>query len=503
MNAKYVDRLTLFLRCALGVSAAAYLAVYILIACYRIRSPFEIEWFEGTLVDHVQRILNGESLYVAPSLKFVPCMYTPFYYFVAAVVAKLTGIGFFPLRFVSFIASLGCFAAIFLIVRQRAASLFPCFIAAGLSAATFRIGGGWFDVARIDSLFLFCFLAAVLLLSYEPSPRRYILAGCFISLSILTKQTALMMSAPLIVYCFFASRRCFLFLLGAILLALGGSSVVLNYLSGGWYLYYVYTLPTYQTYTPDLFLQFWRYDLASHLSIALLASVAFLCYKLLKAARKDGFFWFTMFIGMVGCAWISRVHNGGYDNVLMPAYAAICILFGMSVDLFPRLLQSKPGVGRSIFKAVFYLACLVQFEQLIYRPQDQLPTAADARAGQQFIEAVSQINGEVFMPSHGYLPVLAGKQTYANEMNLFDVLRGTESEKEAMKKELTDAIRNQRFSAIILDSPTSDHWLALPEFDRYYIKQQSLLEDSPAFFPVTGLRTRPDTIYVPRNIPRE
>jgi hypothetical protein len=69
-------------------------AVYILIACYRIRSPFEIEWFEGTLVDHVQRILNGESLYVAPSLKFVPCMYTPLYYFVAAVVAKLTGIGF-------------------------------------------------------------------------------------------------------------------------------------------------------------------------------------------------------------------------------------------------------------------------------------------------------------------------------------------------------------------------------------------------------------------------
>jgi hypothetical protein len=96
----------------------------------------------------------------------------------------------------------------------------------------------------------------------------------------------------------------------------------------------------------------------------------------------------------------------------MPAYAAICILFGMSVDLFPRLLQSKPGVGRSIFKAVFYLACLVQFEQLIYRPQDQLPTAADARAGQQFIEAVSQINGEVLCRRMAICPLwLANKRT--------------------------------------------------------------------------------------------
>ena len=39
----------------------------------------------------VRRILNAQPLYVAPSLDYVPTLYTPLYFYVAALVARAVG----------------------------------------------------------------------------------------------------------------------------------------------------------------------------------------------------------------------------------------------------------------------------------------------------------------------------------------------------------------------------------------------------------------------------
>ena len=108
----------LFLRWAVFALALAFLALYFAIAPARIGYPFELEWMEGACVDHVRRVLAGRPLYVVPSLDFVPFVYPPLYFWVSAVAAKLIGVGFLPLRLVSFLSSLGCFAIIFPMVRR-------------------------------------------------------------------------------------------------------------------------------------------------------------------------------------------------------------------------------------------------------------------------------------------------------------------------------------------------------------------------------------------------
>jgi hypothetical protein len=119
----------------LGLVAALYLAAYVGVGLARIGYPYELEWFEGTSVDLVRRILAGQSIYVRPSIDFIPHIYTPLYFHVSAELAKWTGVGFFPLRLVSFVSSIGCFALLFALARRESGSAACGLFAAGFFAA--------------------------------------------------------------------------------------------------------------------------------------------------------------------------------------------------------------------------------------------------------------------------------------------------------------------------------------------------------------------------------
>ena len=175
-------------RYSLLLLAISYIAVYLIIVCLRIQYPFELEWMEGGVVDHVRRILSGKKLYVNPSLEFIPFTYTPFYFYVSALVSKITGIGFTPLRFVSLISSLGSFFIIFLIVKRETRAYFPSIIASCFFAATFQISGAWFDIGRVDSLFLLLSLLTIYVIKFHTSWQSHIIAGILISFAFLTKQ---------------------------------------------------------------------------------------------------------------------------------------------------------------------------------------------------------------------------------------------------------------------------------------------------------------------------
>ena len=60
--------------CLVGM---AYVVAYVAIAFTRMTYPYEVNWFEGSSVDLVRRILAGQSIYVAPSIEFIPHIYAP------------------------------------------------------------------------------------------------------------------------------------------------------------------------------------------------------------------------------------------------------------------------------------------------------------------------------------------------------------------------------------------------------------------------------------------
>ena len=156
------------LRTLLLAGAALYPVVYLCLAYHRLRYPFELEWMEGGGLAQVRRILGGEPMYARPSMAYIPFIYPPLYYYTAAAASRMMGQeGFLPLRLVSFVSSLACFVLIFRMVLKQTGDRTASFLSCALFAATFRAGGAWLDVARLDSMFLALFLAGVYVIAVE------------------------------------------------------------------------------------------------------------------------------------------------------------------------------------------------------------------------------------------------------------------------------------------------------------------------------------------------
>ena len=473
-----------FLTAVAGLCAAGYLCCYFILAWIRMRYPYELEWMEGGCVDHVVRLLKGASLYGEPSLEFTPFIYTPFYYYVSAVFSKVFGIGFFPLRLVSFLASIGCFFIIFKFVKRETGSSFYGLLSTGLFAAAYRFSGAWLDLARLDSLFLFLLLGSAYLLFFHKSGIGLFFSGVLISLSFLTKQTALFLAVVMCLYSMIFLDRWLKIIIPLIFAGLIGlSTLFFNWLSHGWYSYYVFELPRQHRIFTLMVAGFWIQDMP-FLSLALLASLTYLGNRLLCHRNKETVFHLSFFFSMILVSWFSRMHYGGYDNVLLLATAALSIYAGMGWHHVTSFASRARHA--SLWQYLAVLTCLLQFFLLKYDPAAQLPSTRDLLAGNALVELMKGIDGDIFMPNHGYLPSLAGKKTSAHAMALFDVLRSTDREKRGnLVYQIDHALQNGYYKTIILDGP---FYGIQREVDASYTPKARVFQCTDCFWPVTGKR---------------
>lgn len=477
---------------ALVGGAFLSLGVYLWVACARMNYPFELEWMEGGSVDHVRRILDGQALYVKPSLDFIPYIYTPLYFYISALVAKVAGIGFFPLRLVAFLSSLGCLSLIFLIVTRETRAPRAGLLASGLFAATFRIGGAWFDLARPDMVFLVCLLAAVYSMRHQLTVITSIWAGVWMALAFLAKQTAFSIALPLMLYYLVVNWRCAVGFMASVGGLIGGSTALFDHLSQGWYRYYIFHVPAQLPPAQSEWINFWRIDLLQPLSVALCLSILFFWLPTVQPQKNTRLFYGCLTVGMVGGAWLSKVYAGGYANNSIPAHAVLCILCGLAIPAIQHRAQTLPPSLRLRFQGYLSVICVIQFAILLYNPFKQIPTPADKQAGQELIARVSQIEGEVWIPAHGYLSVLAGKRSTAHEMAISNLLKSQKPDpvQDQLYQEMLHAIRAQRFAAILLDHP----WWFSPDMDDAYRECGAVFAQSDVFWPVTGHRTRPESM---------
>ena len=436
-----------------GRSVSLGLGSYLVVALLRMGYPFELEWMEGAVANHVLRILSGRPLYVAPSVEFVPFIYAPFYFFVSAGFAKVLGFSLFPLRLVSFLPSLACFATIYAFVRRETGSRFFGLVSAALFAATFRAAGVWLDIARPDSLFLALSLAGLYLARFGDSRLGLAAAGLLFALSFHTKQTDPLIALPGMVGSLVMHRSRSLPLIGTFSVLAGGAIPVLNSIYHGWHNYYVFNLPSHQPLIEPVLLRFWTKDLLPTVPVACVLAVVLLARRRTGSERGVRFFHLLAGAGMVAAAWSGRLHRGGFSNALLPAYAGLAILCVVGAwALAPP--PDTPSPGHRTATAAVYLACIVQFGLLWYKPAAQIPSRQDARAGKELVATLAGFPGEVFMPQHGYLLELAGKRSFAHQMAICDVLNASPSETgNRLLSEIAQAIRQHRFSAIVLDYP--------------------------------------------------
>ena len=474
------------LEAVLAVGALWYLGSYLVVALARIAYPYDLEWMEGGMLEHVARVLRGQPLYVPPSVGFTPYIYSPLYYYVAALFAKLFGLRLLALRMVSLLASVGVLGLIAALVHGRTRSRLGALVAAGLFAALFERAGAFFDLARVDSLALFLVLLAIwMLLAGE---RRDVVVGAVLAAAFFTKQSTLLVAVPVALARTWSLRgpRRLLCIASFVALAAAGS-VFLHLRTQGWSTYYLFALPASHAWIPEFWVRYWRDDLLKVVPIAMAALVfRFAGPPSMPAASLVER---AAVLGSLLESWLSRLHEYGATNVLMPAYA--CLAWQTGVALGWLSLAAAPA---SATRRLAMWACLVQLALLWFPAWRQVPTAADRAAGAALVARLAAIPGPVLIPCHPHLARLAGKATYAQQMALVDVLRGRPQRvADALAADIRRRLLAREFAAVVVD--VDQGWLQA-DLDASYVRAQPLFVGQPAvFWPRTGWLVRPRDVY--------
>jgi len=489
------------LRAGVVVCAVASIGVYAVVAFLRMRYRFELEWLEGGSVVEVRRLVGGHPLYVRPTIGFVPANYPPLYFYVSATVAKVFGVGFFSLRLVSFVASIGVFVLIGALVRYETGTWWAAIVASGFFAACYRIGGAWFDVARVDSLFLCLVMASVYAVRVARSWRHIVLAAVVVVLACLTKQNAVFVAAGLFVYLLHRRWR-WAALFGSLVAALSiAATVFWNTMTHGWFWYYNYDVTGIHHVITSRIGSFWSHDLLGHLAIAVAIGGAFLVWA--RVTKRDAMLWFYLPVvaSSVFPAWYVRIHDGAYANDVLPAYLAVALLFGLGLHALTLLPVRRTWRRATAIAALF--AGIVQFALLRYDPGAQLPTSTDQHAGQQLLTLLRHTPGDVLVADHPYYAALAGKRTYAESVWVRAVLdANNQTATRDVQTSFETAIRAKRYGAILLGPSPSYVLKMAPDFDRYY--QNATPSDFPEanLTPLTGGPVPIRTLYIPRPDPK-
>ncbi len=482
------------MRWAVLAAAAGSILLYFLLVALRIGYPFELEIFEGMTADHVDRILQGLPIYTAPSLDFVPNIYPPLFYYLAAGLAWIFGVNLWVLRLVSVTASIGCLVLLFLYVRRETGSRFCGFLSAGFYAATYGVCSAWFDVARVDSLYLFFLLSGFYALRFQATPRGGVLAGVLLALAFFTKQTTLSAALPVLGAVTLARpRQAGWCLVPLFLLAAGGSFLLDRLHPGGWYRAYVLEHLSQHALQPNRGHVYWVRHIARHMPLISLAALVALWKGFPDRTHwRERLFLPALAVGLVATAWIGWWSVNGAENALMPDCALFALLTGI---LFHQAMKrtSSPSLQAGIC-----LLVLAQFALVAYDPRERVPSRADREAGEALIERLKQIDGDVWIASHGHLGRMAGKPIHGLYFDpLLDVAPWGMTPSPTIREQIDQAIRERRFAALLVN----EHRLYKDWWGDYYQDAGPVFPRRDVFWPVSGGKTRPKTIFVPRPKP--
>jgi hypothetical protein len=482
----WIGRALILAACTFSVGS------YLYIAFRQLGYPYELEWMEGGMVEIVARVAHGQPIYTAPTLHYVSYTYTPLYYWVAAQLARLTGIGFLPLRLVSIAASLGSFALLYRLVRRETGDPMAGVVAMGLFAAAFSIAGAWLDIGRVDSLLLFFMLAAVAAARHVRTWRGGIVVGILVFLAFFTKQTGLIALLPLLAYLVATRRQAGLAALGTTAATVAGSTLVLQAASHGWYWYFIFGELTHQPALKSAALHFVPIDIAVRFGFAAgLAVVGLVVGRWRRVGTAAWPFFVVVALGFAAGSFVSRVHSGGGRETLIPLYAAIALLSGLAYDAIRRSAPKHPALVGSALAIVI----AGQVGHLGQDPSHYIPTAKDVAAGKHLVQMVADTPGEVIVLNHPWYATMAGKQAWAQGEAIHEVLR---SEPGAARSDLLRSIdrtlSSGKVRAIYFDARSLGAFEA--PVTAHFQPGGQVFSCYRCFFPPTDVAFRPYLLYV-------
>lgn len=478
------------------LAAVVFAAIYFYTALPRVFYPYDLDFIEDGMLMASYRMANSQPVFMAPNAEFVPHVYMPLYSWLGGLLFTVTGPGFAPLRLLSLAAVIVIGGLIFWIARYETEQGWLGIVCAGLFLGGYRISGFWYELARVDTLFVALVLAGVTLLSVPRDPisnGRMTVAAGVLALSFFTKQTTLLFGVVATFYLLFTlGRRAWVFAatFGA---WVGVPALLLNISSEGWFFFYTLKIAGINPIEVERVLNFVFFEL-----LGLMAALSITAIGAgLLGVRQTGA---RVFSDQPWLAWIAtavvvsavgRASVGGNLNNLMLAHSFLCL----SPALLMRRWKLAPNLSPQWGVALISLLAIFQFALGAYNPLRYIPGFTLRHNGDQLIGQIAAIDGEVLVLMHPYYALLAGKTPSAQMAALWHARqRGTEP----LPKDFSGRIEHQYYAAIISDESLFE---TETEFARllseYYYPAKTLeADESPTT--TTGMIVRPKTIYRPK-----
>jgi hypothetical protein len=479
------------------IVAICYGAFYLYVAFRRITYPYDLDFIEDNMLMQAIQASLGKPIYVPPNADFVPQTYMPLYTLLGGWIFKVIAPSYVPLRLLSFLATIFTAVMIFCISRRICRNNGVAFCTAALFLAGYRTTGGWYDLARVDALYVMLTLAGAALLVHGRENRfRLPLAGFILALAFLTKQNGLFFAFAVALYLSFAAG--WQALAFAIPLALVSVLPVLylNQVSGGWFSMYVFKIAYLSPIDVHRVVATLKDDLLGSmvgLTIPfIIAEVSLIWRERGKSLLIEPW---TLFIGAALFISIAgRASVGGNRNNLMPAYTFLCIA--------PALAARETRLWRDNWqipvRSGLLIIIIVQFVLTSLMPKypfEFIPTSSMKSAGDRLIQHIASIQGPVLVLMHPYYALLAGKEPAVHIQMLWHARQRGE---EPLPNDFVNRIQNHYYSAILSDESSFEKQPDLRELITTYYIQTETLSPNQAPPTMTGVVVRPKAIYLPK-----
>ncbi len=496
--------------CILG-SMGLVLVVCALIVL-RIGIPFDNEWVESSIARSSQRVMDGESLYVPPSINYVSDNYPPLYFHICAFLMHWFGTSIVVCRLVSLVATSAVGLAIWIIDKGGSGDQWQGRVIVGLFVVFYVAGGQSYDLARVDMTALALAAWAVVTAVRSNGIRGAGLSGLLMAMAILTKHNMVMVAAALGLGLWIVDRR-----QGYAYAALGlglpaAVFCTLQALTDGWSGFYLITQPALHPFGgTGRWVRFIAEDVGHH-GLLLVVGLGFCGMALLRGGRWDvdrrrAVLVLLVAMGGLCVTMTGRLKAGGFSNNLVPAWA-----FGLMALawMLPRVrkwgaIQSPEMAARIAWG--FWLMAAVQLSTLGWRyadlPWSRTLAYADHRGAADAFNALVnhyETEGSVWMPWHSFS--VDSSNRFAHLCPAGFLMDGpARSAKSMFEANVAEHLRERIWAALIVDDLSrgfvSDRCTELLRLG--YEEIAFPIGDSECLTMLTGKRTYPCRLFVRRN----
>jgi len=457
--------------------------------------PFVFEWGESAGLNQIYRILSGGALYDLPTLEFSPLVYTPLYYYLAAGASKVIGNTLFSARLISVISSIASVYLIMWIIQRETKNSLLAWISGMVYLACFALADGFYDLARVDSLYILIVMIAFSVIREAKIKTEYFLFGVLVVIGFFIKQSFIIVFLPLQMYLIYRHWKLSWITIAVEMIGISVPLFLINSNFDGWFFYYLFELPREHGYSFISAVNFWIGDTIRPLGILFAFGLIFLLSRLdsdqifnkskaavggkSKISTEDslnGWWVYVLFFsGAAGAAWITRSSNGGGANNCMPIYAVVAISFGLGAGY---VLKTKRVAETPWFYSFIMLVISIQFIGLIYNPFNFLPTKDEIRLNVEMNSRIKDADLPVLIPYRSHLSWELDQIPQIHIVNIFELTGYFKGEVQPTGVRLVNQIRmnicRQAYGLIVLDQ-------SVPWFDEQlefsYIQESVLNED--------------------------